>query len=249
VSNSNTGSYRQSHTGAGKGAAYDRNFDHRYRAYLWDREREALGAILTRYFPDGGFRHLDFACGTGRILGFVAPASEASTGVDVSDAMMSEAESKAPDARLVRADVTQEQPFGDERFDLITAFRFFPNAEDQLRVDVAAALSRLGSEGGLLVFNNHKNAHSFVGRAMRFWCWIRGRHFRTMDRADIDALTARTGWEIVEVVPTGIFPGYEWLMFLPSSWYAVIDRGLARLPGAAGWALNQIVVCRKSSNG
>ena len=45
-------------------------------------------------------------------------------------------------ATLVEGDLTREPLLGERRFDLVTAFRFFPNAEPALRRDVMAALVR-----------------------------------------------------------------------------------------------------------
>ena len=91
------------------------------------------GAVLRDHAPRTPLVHLDFACGTGRILEYFAGRVDSSTGVDVSDSMMEVAGRWPPKAELIEADLTQNDVLGDRRFNLITAFRFFPNAEPELR--------------------------------------------------------------------------------------------------------------------
>ena len=61
--------YRNSHTAAGFGAGYDENYETLPgMVYMWKREQRVLKDILSRHFAGRQIVHLDFACGTGRIL-------------------------------------------------------------------------------------------------------------------------------------------------------------------------------------
>lgn len=239
--------YRDSHTRPGKGSEYDSHFEHRHRAFLWSREQRILDQIIAKYFQEGAFDYLDFACGTGRIVASLEGRARTSTGVDVSEAMLEQAADKVSRTELIKADITSASPFGDRRFDLITAFRFFPNAEDALRDAVAAAIAALLRENGCLVFNNHKNRWSAIGLAMRLYCRLRGAPFRTMTLREIKAMASRAGLEVVETYHTGVVPGYEWLMIMPRTWYAAIESIFSRIGWLKHFALVQVVVCRRRS--
>lgn len=158
--------YRSSHVA--RGDHYDEllatvPFD----AYMTHWERRHLEAIVRELFPAGVPRYLDFACGTGRATATVAPLARTTVGVDVSPSMLAVARAKLPDATFHLADLTKEDPdLG--RFELITSFRFFGNAQDELREGVLRALVARLAPGGYLVINSHRNPralYSLLDRA------------------------------------------------------------------------------------
>ena len=157
--------YRQSHVG--KGADYDRDLAAgAFDSYMTARETVLLPAIVRQLFPQTPPKYLDFACGTGRITSLVAPLARESFGVDVSGSMIAEAARKCPSTRFVLRDLTTE-PLADRDFDLATAFRFFGNAQDDLRRAAFRAISRQLARGGYFVFNNHRNLGSGRARLQR----------------------------------------------------------------------------------
>lgn len=148
--------YRQSH--ADKGEDYDRFIEGTpFDAYMAEWEARQLQQILPRLFPAKDARHLDFACGTGRIIATVAPHCRESTGVDISPTMLEVARAKCPAVTFVHADVTSSPVDLGAPFDLITAFRFFGNAQDELRARVLARLNHYLRGGGILIINSHRN--------------------------------------------------------------------------------------------
>ena len=76
--------------------------------------------------------------------------------MDVSESMVAEARPKCPRTRFVVHDVT-ETPLPIAPVELVTAFRFFGNAEDDLRVSALQAIRRSLAPGGYLVLNDHEN--------------------------------------------------------------------------------------------
>jgi SAM-dependent methyltransferase len=70
--------------------------------------------------------------------------------------MLDVARGKCPNTRFVQADITRD-PVDAGQFDLITSFRFFGNAQDELRVAALDAIAALLRPGGLLIVNNHRN--------------------------------------------------------------------------------------------
>lgn len=170
---------------------------------LWNLERRVLDHVLATRFDAGPPRHLDFACGTGRVLAHLAGRTARSVGVDVSESMLAVAREVAPHADLRRLDLTRERLPEGERFDLVTAFRFFPRAEPELREAAMAALAGLLAPGGLVVFNNHLNNTS----VMR---WL-SRHLghgrqKGMSHDEALALAVRHGLTVAGCWPLGLLP-------------------------------------------
>jgi len=151
-------SYRQSHLA--KGSDYDSdlnlgNFD----SYMVIHESRILKDVVKSLFPNKVGRYLDFACGTGRILSSIEKLAKTSIGFDVSESMVSEAKEKCTNSTFYITDVTKSAP-PEDQFDLVTAFRFFGNAEQELRSSVLRTLSDVTQTGGYLIINNHRNPWS-----------------------------------------------------------------------------------------
>lgn len=100
-----------------------------------------------------GTRLLDVACGTGKsFVPFLSRGFDV-TACDVSPAMLAEAARKAPDVRLVEADMRRLPALG--RFDLVTCFDDSLNHlldEDELASAFASVAANL-APGGLLLFD------------------------------------------------------------------------------------------------
>ncbi len=62
-------SYRKSHMGSGRGERYDADHAAKMDTYIWDAFiKDYLNAQFAICAEKGAARHLDFACGTGRVL-------------------------------------------------------------------------------------------------------------------------------------------------------------------------------------
>ena len=152
--------YRASHLK--RGDSYDATlaagpFD----AYMARIEDEHLRRIVPVLFAQARPRYLDFACGTGRIISTVAPMCAEAVGVDISPSMLEQARPKTPTAQFVQADLTRaDVDLG--QFDLVTSFRFFGNAQHDLRLAVMKTLHRVLRSGGHLIINSHRNPHSLA---------------------------------------------------------------------------------------
>src|SRR3974377_642235 len=151
-----TDSYVLSHMAPEKGATYDAMYvSDPWQRRLWRREQEILSHIVHRLYQGREIRLLDFACGTGRIASILEGQVHSTTGVDVSDSMLAVARSKLTRTRLAQTNLIEDNVLAGEQFNLITAFRFFPNAEPELRKRALGILATLLSPDGYLVFNNH----------------------------------------------------------------------------------------------
>lgn len=158
--------YRLSHMAPEKGANYSKSFDDLpYRKMIWKWEQEKLSEIMDKYLgKNTEIRYLDFACGTGRILGYLEARVRVyeAIGVDFSESMINIARNKTKRSKLYIVDLTREDIFTPGTFNLITAFRFFLNAQWELKDKVIRQLANLlsSSPHGYLVFNVHLTAGS-----------------------------------------------------------------------------------------
>ncbi len=171
-----TSTYRSHFTDRSKAAEYDRAqyAPGTYAALVNEVEQEQLAEIVAglRRTHDR-IDYLDFAAGTGRIIGFLEDRVESATGIEISEAMSEQARERLRKATIICTDITAPGAAIEGRYDLITAFRFLLNAEPGLRLAALRALAaRLRDERSILVFNNHGNLFS---HKLLLWPWHRLR--------------------------------------------------------------------------
>jgi SAM-dependent methyltransferase len=162
-------SYRVSHLGAEKARAYDDDlWDPRAAKGLdWLVEQRLLANVLRSRVPSGPRSTADFACGTGRVLEFLSRHYDAPVGIDVSPDMLALARDRCPRATVILGDVTTTPALAPGPFDLITAFRFFLNAEPDLRSAALEWMRGALRPDGLVVANFHLNPVSLRGAYLR----------------------------------------------------------------------------------
>jgi len=237
--------YSDSHTTPGKGRQYDEYYgSDPWARYLWSREQEVLAQALEEFLGGRSVRALDFACGTGRICSFLESRVASCSGVDVSEAMLGEARAKLQRTTLHKANLIESSPFEPQSFDLITAFRFFVNAEPALRKAAVRALAPLLKPDGVFIFNDHQNINSPYMRLTRAYAGFRGYGvFNVLSVAECRALVAEAGLEVVRVYPVGTLriPKLE----LPEALQRAADRLTGVWPFASRWSTSPILVARR----
>lgn len=237
-------SYRDSHKYQGKGAEYERYYStQRWERFLWSREQKIIQQILEKYFKGIDVHLLDFACGTGRITSFLENRVKTSTGVDVSGSMLAVAGNKLKRTEIIKADITVDNVLEGRKFNLITAFRFFVNAEPSLRSAAMKILSELLSEDGYFIFNNHQSLGS---------PWIKlhyMRHqkknsqgiFNVMTIAEMKKLVEEVGLEILELYPVGFFHPPK--IVVPQVVTGAIEKICCKFKSLALFSESPIAVC------
>ena len=191
--------YRLSHLQ--RGGRYDATLAAApFDAYMARFESAYLRDIVPALFPEARPRCLDFACGTGRITEVIAPLAAEAVGVDISDSMLEQARRKCPTVRFVHADLTQSD-IDLGRFDLVTSFRFFGNAQDDLRRAVLRTMHRILRPGGHLIINSHRNPHALA--SLLHGLTGGGRSGMDLHYFKLKALLRECGFEIVQVKPIG----------------------------------------------
>lgn len=241
--------YRTSHIAPGHGRHYDQTLfsPGAYDAAVWRLEQTVLLTLLEKYFGKANRSILDFACGTGRITQFLIQHGFHPVGLDISEEMLCEARRKVPDVAFVCGDVTMQSNLLDAwaPFDGATAFRFFLNAEPELRSDVLRALHNLLKPGGILICNNHGNVTSL-------WFWVRlirrllGKAVlpQTLPCSTFLRLLRSHGFQVLDVRGVCFLPrGLS--RILPESWWTVMERFLQRLRVFDRWAIYQIYVAKR----
>jgi len=242
-------SYRDSHKYEGKGAEYEAYYQNKaWQRFLWSREQEIILRILKKYFTGSDIHLLDFACGTGRITEFLENRVKTSTGVDVSGSMLAIAREKLKRTEIIETDITAENVLKPRKFNLITAFRFFLNAEPELRSAAIRAIAELLDEDGYMVFNNHQNSGS---------PWIKLRYtrhrkknpegtFNVMSIEQMKMLVEEAELEIVEIYPAGFFNPPK----VPVSYRLnrAIDWAAGKFNFLTRFSESPIVVCRRKNN-
>ncbi len=234
-------SYRGSHKN--KGHDYDMMFyDNPYRKMIWRIEKSILTSTLNKHLSNTKkIDYLDFACGTGRVLEHMESVVDNANGIDVSSAMLEIARKKATKATVIEGDLTLENIFDNNSFDVITAFRFFPNAEPALRNEALNALKNLLRTDGILIFNNHRNLSSLTNRFARL---LKRGGNEGMTENDTQTMLHENNLIVVDVYHIGVLPSTENHMLFPSKLFYLIEKIASKIGILSSVSQHLIYVCK-----
>jgi SAM-dependent methyltransferase len=234
--------YRNSHIGDEKAKSYHNQFiKNPYRSMVWGMEKDILKKINENYYINFRGTHLDFACGSGRITGLYKELGWDSTGIDISSSMLEIARKECVGVKFIEGDITVKDDLNDKKFDAITAFRFFPNAQQELRDNVMMLLVKKLKPSGILIFNNHKNSSSIMYRI--------GGIFRkkqhSMSEEEVKLMLKKCRLYVVQEVHLGIIPATNKIRFLPINFILAIENFLKDFKFAKSLSSNNIYVCKR----
>ncbi len=242
--------YRTSHLSPGKGLSYEASFQRLpYRRIVWKWEQQVLHYLFTRIRREKRFiRYVDFACGTGRILCFAERYVDEALGIDVSATMLNVAADKVRRSRLVLGDLTKQQMLDENSVDIVTAFRFFLNAQPDLKEEALRAIGRALADDGYLIFNIHMNKGCVLERAIHAYRRIRNiqhGHAVSMSIHDVQMLLNGTNFEIIELYHYGLIPvSHEDQRFM-IGFIDALERLLSRVSFLSPYSQYIIYVCKK----
>ncbi len=130
---------------------------------------------------------------------------------------------------------------------MVTAFRFFLNAEDTLRRDALSAIHEHLNDGGLLISNVHMNATSPMGLVCRCLNRFQGRVVRsTLSIHAYRQMLASSGFVVERVIGYGFLPRPGWLLSgLCETLIEPVETICRRVGVPARFAQNFLVVARK----
>lgn len=245
--NSEKTTYRTSHSKGGDGEHYQKTYETGYYAALWDDvEKTIIEEIFNQLKSRGASSCLDFACGTGRITGVAEDVFDEVVGVDISEEMLSVAKRALSKATLIEQDITKK--LIKNSFDVISSFRFFLNAEPELRQSALHSLYQMLNDDGTLVLNIHVNKFSPLGRFYRLRNMVYGKTVaNTLGWVQFEATLREAGFLITDTRWYGFYPRTGWMFgSLANSFLSPFERfcnNVRFLPRQ--WAQNFIVICRK----
>lgn len=178
-----------------------------YYSLIWELEKEYLKDFLVK----NKFKnYLDFACGSGRVISFAEKYVGASTGVDVSKDMLNITKTKVSKAKLIAQDITKSSL--NAKYDLITAYRFFLNAQEGLRHDVLKEFQQMTKSGSYVVISNQGNKTSAIFLTAPLEKTFFGKKLNMLSKKDLEKLFNQYGYELVE---------YRGFGFLPKAFYSI----------------------------
>lgn len=221
-----TGSYSTSHLT--KGYDYHSIFVERPGTnMIWNLEKIVISEILSQKDPFN--LHLDFAGGTGRIASLLTPYVKNQIVLDISQNMLSVAEKNLPEAIIINRDFRKGlNEVEDGCLDIATAFRFFANAENQLRKDAMAFLSNKLGKGGLLICNNHRNFWSIPYLTQRLT--LKGGDVGMANNLFL-TIAEHYKFRLIKTFSIGLIPQSENSALLPWKVVIPIERFLLRSIG------------------
>jgi SAM-dependent methyltransferase len=158
--------YSESHLWIGR--EYEERFLTPPVASQFKYEKIIIQKTVQKYLPK---RILDFACGTGRITKLLEQYCSQDTciiGLDVSESMLAVARANLSRSKLIRFNFRSEKTSMVQQ-DFVTAFRFFCNAEHELREDAIEFIEKIIKSEGYLLLNMHNNRFSFSNYLLSIW--------------------------------------------------------------------------------
>lgn len=243
----NNKTYRDSHSSEGYGQRYRRTYEKGYYHYQWIYlERPLIERLFKELVADGAKSYLDFACGTGRILGVAESFFNETTGVDVSESMLTEARNLCNRSSILKMDLTVD--YLKETFDIITAFRFFLNAEAELRYEALKAIHSRLRDRGVFIVNIHCNKRSILGYIYRVRNRILKRNTaNTEGYEEFKNLLQSNGFKIENVYWYSFLPRTGWYFeWLPKYFMKPVEKIWMKIPCLPkGIAQSFLCVCRK----
>ena len=199
---SNEGSYSYSHLNKDANKYHKKFNDEASRSIIWNIEKDLIDNISSKYGPFD--IHLDFAGGTGRIAGLLEEQCNDQYILDISEKMLSVARKDLKNIKIICRDFRKGvSELQENNIDLVTAFRFFPNAEVELRESAMNFIASKVKNGGLLMCNNHINFWSVPVFFKRLF-FLGG--LAGMSNKEMIELASDNGFILIKTYSMGVFP-------------------------------------------
>ncbi len=222
-----------------------------YASCIWNRQRPVVEKILADFRQQHSrpIRLLDFACGTGRVISALENQVDTAEGIDISENMVAVARGKCRAAQLRVGDILSQPELLQNKYDLITAFRFLLNVEPELRAKILRRLREVVSEpNGLLIVNVHGNSRSLRHPAIVWRRWRErsqpsGAMLNEMSPVVTKQLLRASGFKIVRQFGFGILPPTLYRTPLRKL-AAAADGALAGEHSWNDYAIDMLFVCR-----
>lgn len=217
----NKKNYTESHKGRNHGSEYDYYLysKNTFDSKIWEVEKNILSNFFLKM--DKSKNVLDFACGTGRVTKFIEDFEFKNIyGFDVSDTMLEIASKKLDRTKLINIDINKENTVRyKNQFGLVTAFRFFLNAEDELKDITFKNIYELIVKNGYFIFNIHGNKNSIrffyvflynIKQKIRYFVFKKEEHIFTYKKqlsiSEIKKYLVKYKFEVIGIISYSFLP-------------------------------------------
>lgn len=181
-------------------------------------EKKLCLEMVTGVKPIDTFAHLDFACGTGRILGYFEKMSSTQIGFDISPDMLEIAKTSSKAQLFLPNEYFKAfELLKANDVVVITAFRFILNSEQRDLEDFILFCKKIldSHKHAYLMINNHGSKYSF--RSLTIGVLL--RRGNTMSEKKFMEKLAPLNFTIInkadmQLLPTGIIDRVPWLFRL-----------------------------------
>ncbi|MFZ2190242.1 MAG: class I SAM-dependent methyltransferase [Candidatus Magasanikiibacteriota bacterium] len=203
---------------------YDENEygNNSYSNLIWKIEKEYIELEVCKISRND---YLDFACGTGRVISQIEKMFEYSLGVDISPAMISLARQKVK-SNLVVLDISKENL--TRKFDLITAFRFFLNLDDDLKDSFVKILKKYLKQNGIMIITIQRNKNLYNSAVSWLFKVLKNVKLNEMSYDDIQKLFERNEMNIIRCKGIGVMPKFLYRIFILRYFVYMLDRFFAK---------------------
>jgi SAM-dependent methyltransferase len=225
-----------------------------YSTFIWRWQAPLVERLLREIQQkDPTGRHLDFACGTGRITQLTEKIFPEVDALDISSAMVELARATCPRARFFVGNVLEDPNLCPGPYASATAFRLLLNLDPPLRLPILAGLNQRLKPGGMLLVNLHGNRHSMRHPAILWKRWRLDKSklndtimLNDMSRSEVEKDLEASNFVVEHVYGTGVLPPTVYRWPLRSLW-SRIDSGLSGISFLNSFCVDLLFVCRKKS--
>lgn len=223
-----------------KGENYHEKFEKLIgRKIIWNLEKNIIKEFIKNKEITN---HLDFAAGTGRIAELLQKEVAEQWLLDSSKRMLDHAKKILDSSRTNFIDQDFNEVELNKKFDLITAFRFFPNAEIFLRDQAMKFISNHLNKNGILILNNHYNFWSiplFLSRLT-----FRSDGFGMTHKEIVD-LVKKNNLKIIQYKSIGLVTNKERKTIIPWNIVRILENFFYRYFSNHKIGYNVIYLIRK----
>ena len=157
-----------------------------YKEYYKDKKRMKISEVIKKHFKNKKINYCDVACGYGRMTSHFEKTSYKSTGIDVSNEMLTIAEKTCTKTTFIKTDITKKNL--NKKYDLITCFRYFVNAKKPEKEKMIKAIRKIVKNNGLFIFNIHKNPNLTTKIYSKYQRIINNKKVNTTSRKEVEKL-------------------------------------------------------------
>jgi SAM-dependent methyltransferase len=223
-----------------------------YATSIWGLQAPLVERLLREIQQkDPTGRHLDFACGTGRITRLTEEIFPEIDALDISSAMVEVARKTCLRARFSVGNILENPGLCPGPYASISTFRLILNLDPPLRVPILRELNRRLKPGGVLLFNLHGNRSSLRQPAILWKRWRHGRGsakdglmLNDMSREQAEDCLEASGFIVEQVHGTGVLPPTVYRWPLRSLWRR-IDCWLSGRHFLNRFCIDLLFVCKK----